>query len=310
MKIKKSLLKHVFPKASIEARLAAIRGEKTLSPGDLVTVLFILTHDTEVEVAKKAATALEYLGEAVVMAALASGLAPETVNHLAKVFIRNEKILNLIVLDENISDDTLKALASSGPHSVVEILVECENILIKPFILPALKENPCVTTELLERATGPKDNTANAVPEPMDGFDDGDIMGLYQMIQNMNVGDKIKLALTGNKEARTTLLKQSNKVVSRSVIRNPRITEDEVVMVTQTRSVSDEILREVARNEEWLKNYAIKRGLAFNPKTPIQITLRILAKLNIKDLAILAKSKGVPGIITAAAGKIVDRKKN
>ncbi|MEE9542671.1 MAG: hypothetical protein V3V95_02675, partial [Thermodesulfobacteriota bacterium] len=143
-----------------------------------------------------------------------------------------------------------------------------------------------------------------------DYFDEGGSTSLYQMIQSMTVGDKIKLALTGNKEARGTLLKQSNKVVSRSVVRNPRITEDEVVKITQTRSVADEILREIARNDEWLKSYPIKRGLAFNPKTPVQISLRLLAKLNVKDLATLSTSKGVPNVVAAAARKIVDRKKN
>jgi hypothetical protein len=310
MKIKKSLLKYVFPKASIEARLAAIRGEKTLSPGDFVTVLFILTHDTEQQVVSEAASALKLCPEPTVMAALGEGLASEVIAYIAESFPENEKVLDLLVLDENIDDETLTEIASGGPTSVIDVIAECERLLKKPFVLPALKQNPNVTPDIIERVSETGSMAEDAASDAlMDDYDDEDSLGIYQMIQSMSVGDKIKLALTGNKEARSTLLKQSNKVVSRSVIRNPRITEDEVVQVTQTRSVSDEILREIARNEEWLKSYPIKRGLAFNPKTPVQVTLRLMSKLNVKDLAVLSKSKGVPNIVAAAARKIADRKK-
>ncbi len=325
MKIKKSLLKYVFPKAPIEARLAAIRGEKNLTPIDFITVLFILTHDTEAEVSKAAAAALKACPENLVMSALAGGLASEAVSFIAQNFSKSEKVLGLVALDDNLDNETLSVVAAAGPLSVLEILIECVTTLKKPGVLPALRGNPNASRELIARAeelssaTGDTGELSAGKVESHkpkkaklqdDYFDEGGSTSLYQMIQSMTVGDKIKLALTGNKEARGTLLKQSNKVVSRSVVRNPRITEDEVVKITQTRSVADEILREIARNDEWLKSYPIKRGLAFNPKTPVQITLRLLAKLNVKDLATLSTSKGVPNVVAAAARKIVDRKKN
>jgi hypothetical protein len=255
------------------------------------------------------------------MAALAKGLASEVVKFIAQNYQKSEKVLGMVALDDNIDDETLVVLASGGPLSVIEIFIESETVLKKPGVLPALRTNPNVPRDLIARAeeltsaageesTGELDqHKAKEADFQDDGFDEAGSTGLYQMIQHMTVGDKIKLALTGNKEARGTLLKQSNKVVSRSVVRNPRITEDEIVKITQTRSVSDEILREIARNDEWLKSYPIKRGLAFNPKTPVQVSLRLLAKLNVKDLAAHSNSKGVPGIVVAAARKIVDRKK-
>ena len=67
MKIKKSLLKYVFPKASIDVRLAVIRGDRELASVDLVTVLYILTHDTSIEVSREAARALKSCSESTVM---------------------------------------------------------------------------------------------------------------------------------------------------------------------------------------------------------------------------------------------------
>ncbi len=324
MKIKKSLLKYVFPKASIETRLAVIRGDRELVPVDLVTVLYILTHDTSIEVSREAVRALRSCSESTVMTALSRGLAPEITRYIARSFSGSEKVLDMVALDDNVDDETLCALASGGPLSVIEILVEREKVLMKPGLLTALRSNPKATYDLINRAeelisTGGAGrmesdggDISGAIPDVLtdDGFNELDSTSLYQMIQHMSVGDKVKLALTGNKEARSTLIKQSNKVVSKSVVRNPRITEDEIVKITQTRSVPDELLREIARNDEWLKSYPIKRGLVFNPKTPVQVTLRLLSKLNVKDLALLSKSKGVPGIVVAGARKIVDRKNN
>jgi hypothetical protein len=132
---------------------------------------------------------------------------------------------------------------------------------------------------------------------------------LYQMVQAMSVAERVKLAMKGNKEARGLLIKQTNKVVSKSVIRNPRITDEEIIKLTQSKSTSDELLREIARNDEWLKNYNIKKGLAFNSKTPVPISLKIIMGLTERDLKDLARSKNVPNVISTAARRTADLKK-
>lgn len=131
---------------------------------------------------------------------------------------------------------------------------------------------------------------------------------LYKKVQHLNVSEKIKLALLGNKEARDILLKDSNKLVSSTVLKNPRITEDEVTKVVNSRSISDDILRQVAGNKEWLKKYPIKLGMATNPKTPLTIAMRLLNQLNEKDVHHLAKSKNVSSALSSAAKKIVIQK--
>jgi hypothetical protein len=319
MKLKKSILKYIFPKATVERRLALIRLELDLVPEDLITAVFVLTYDNDPVVSKEAREGFLAISENTVMKALSKDLAPEVISYIAENFPLSERVFDILALNSGTDDRTLVRLAGTCPLGALEIFVESARILRIPQVLSALKSNPNATSEVINRAEeqtkamGVNGEVKASMPESLtDEHDEQDIeeiLGLYQLVQSMSVGDKIKLALTGNKEARGILIKQSNKVVSRSVVRNPRITEDEIAQVTQTRSIADEILREIARNDEWLKNYAIRKGLVFNPKTPIQISLRLLAKLNNKDLAILAKSKGVPNVVTVSASKIVDRNK-
>lgn len=132
---------------------------------------------------------------------------------------------------------------------------------------------------------------------------------LYQAIQTMNVGQKIKLALLGNKEARTMLIKDSNKIVATSVIKSPKITDGEVVAIANMRTVYDEIIRVIARTAEWTRHYSVQSALANNPKTPFPIALRFARSLNLSDLDKLARNKNVPSQLAKIAKQMFEERR-
>ena len=130
----------------------------------------------------------------------------------------------------------------------------------------------------------------------------------YQEIQDLSVPDKVKLAMSGDKEARSILIKDSNKQIQTAVLDSPRITEPEIVAIANSRNVGEDILRKIASNRDWMKNYQIRVGLVNNPKTPLTIGLRIISTLMMSDLKRLAKSKGVSSVLTAAANRYLIKK--
>jgi len=131
----------------------------------------------------------------------------------------------------------------------------------------------------------------------------------YKLCQELGVGEKIKIALSGDKEWRTILIKDSNKLVSGAVIKNPRITEAEVLTIAKSKIQNDEILRVICMNKEWLKNYQIRKALVENSKTPLPSALRFMSTLTEKDLAALAKSKNVGTVISTQARRNLLAKK-
>lgn len=133
----------------------------------------------------------------------------------------------------------------------------------------------------------------------------GDSINLYQQIQSMTVAEKVKFALSAGKEARSLLLKDSNKQVSLAVIGSPKITEEEILLIAQSRNTSDDILRIILKNRDWLKNYAICLALVTNPKTPIAVSVSLIPRLNKRDLGVLAKSKNVAEAVRANARKVL-----
>jgi hypothetical protein len=135
--------------------------------------------------------------------------------------------------------------------------------------------------------------------------DDLDALTKYQMVQELSVGDKIKLAMSGDKEWRSLLVKDSNKQVSGAVLKNPRITEKEVLILCQNRSSNEELIRIILLNREWLKNYSIRLALVAHPRTPLSQAIRFLSTLGEKDLRKISKSRNVSSALTNACRRIL-----
>lgn len=128
------------------------------------------------------------------------------------------------------------------------------------------------------------------------------------MSLDLKVAEKIKVGLTGDKEWRNLLIKDANKLVQGAVLKNPRITDGEVIMVARNKQSSDEMIRLILLNKDWMKLYEIKKALVWHPKTPLPKALRLVGFLNLKDLKDLVRSRNVQTAISTAARKELERK--
>ncbi len=128
---------------------------------------------------------------------------------------------------------------------------------------------------------------------------------LYFKIGQMKVGEKIKLAMMGNREARTLLIRDTNRLISRFVLRNPRITEDEIIGVARNRNIDSDILRLIGDQKNWARNYQVRLGLVMNPKTPLTTALHFVRRLNERDLRFIAKSKNISATVVVQARRIL-----
>ena len=129
-------------------------------------------------------------------------------------------------------------------------------------------------------------------------------ISLIRRIMLMNTRDRMKLAVKGDREARGILIRDSNKIVSSAVINNPRITEHEVENIAAMRTVSDDVLRLIALNRGWARQYPIIHNLARNPRTPIPTAMHILPRIRSKDLQTLAQSKNVSEAVRRQAYRL------
>ncbi|HVY55977.1 MAG TPA: hypothetical protein VHC46_09500 [Thermodesulfobacteriota bacterium] len=128
-------------------------------------------------------------------------------------------------------------------------------------------------------------------------------------ISMLNIGQKIKLSIMGNREARSILIKDPNRIVSKAVLKNPRLTDSEIVLISQSKIVNEEILREIADSRKWARLYQVKLALVNNPKTPPHVSINLVRQLRDFDLRSLRWNKNLPGVISTAVKQIVQERK-
>jgi hypothetical protein len=131
---------------------------------------------------------------------------------------------------------------------------------------------------------------------------------LFNLVQKMSVFQKIKLGRMGNKEARGLLVRDRNKIVAMAAVTSPKITDNELFSIAQSRNVNDEVIRIVSANREVTRNYRVKLALATNPKCPQATAMKLVNYLQDKDLRTLMKSKDVPTAVSAHARRILTKK--
>ena len=130
-------------------------------------------------------------------------------------------------------------------------------------------------------------------------------ISLIRRVMLMTVKDRVKLGLKGDREARSILIRDSNRVVASAVIHNPRVTDQEAENIASMRTVSDEVLRIIAMNRAWARSYPIIHNLARNPRTPIPTAINILPRIHTKDLQNISQNRNVSEAVRRQAYRLV-----
>jgi hypothetical protein len=233
-----------------------------------------------------------------------------------------ERITLLFCLSKD-PESTVKSSAIEEmkllPQAV--ILVYADSVDAHPLVLEMLSRIGFVCTSAIEIPTDQSDQSdqtdlsdqsdqseAEEDAEPVNAESE-EFLSKYKMAQVMGIGEKIKMALTGDKEWRALLVKDANKLVSGGVIKNPRITESEVLAMVKAGIQNDEIIRLICANREWVKNYNLRKALISNSRTPIQNAMRYLDTMGEKDLAAFAKSKNISSVLSTMAKRVLLNKK-
>ena len=113
-----------------------------------------------------------------------------------------------------------------------------------------------------------------------------------------------------SREMRAILVRDPSKVISMAVLSSPKVTEVEVESFARMASLSEDVLRTIGTNRGWLKNYSILVALARNPKTPLGVSMNLMARLTDRDLTMLSVDRNVPDPVRVAARKrIMDSSK-
>src|SRR6185312_13184255 len=133
-------------------------------------------------------------------------------------------------------------------------------------------------------------------------------ISLERKIAVMAVGEKVQLALHGNRDARQLLMRERAGVIQSSLVRNSKITLDEVQALARAPQLAPDTAETLAQHPVYGASPQIAMALVRNPRTPLPIATQLVAKLGPADLRTVAKGLGVRMQVAAVARKrLVER---
>ena len=134
------------------------------------------------------------------------------------------------------------------------------------------------------------------------------VIPLYARMAEMTVSQKIRCATLGTAAERLLCVRDANRLVAAAAAKSPLLKEPEAVQISASRAVSEDVLRLLAMNKDFTRNYQIKLNLVSNPRTPFTFASRLVPMLRESELKMLAKSKNVTGAISTAVRQQLSKK--
>jgi hypothetical protein len=126
------------------------------------------------------------------------------------------------------------------------------------------------------------------------------LRGLPQM-------DKILLAVKADRTERAFLLQDNDPRVLLSILRNPRLTVEEVVRLAKSSFLTYQIAEVIMKTGQWMANLDVRLALIHNPKTPQPFSLRILPTLPDSEIKAIARAGTSMALKQAALKRLQGR---
>ena len=112
----------------------------------------------------------------------------------------------------------------------------------------------------------------------------------WDRIRALSQIEKLLLAVKADRSERGLLLQDNDPRVLLSLLRNPRLTVDEVVRVAKSSFLTYQVAEVIMKTTQWMASLDVRLGLIHNPKTPPAFALRILPTLPDADVRAIARA--------------------
>jgi hypothetical protein len=184
---------------------------------------------------------------------------------------------------------------AGGDSLCVEVLPEAA--------APLAESVERICAELPPDATTERRGVRLLADAPARAPSDGTLMALDRKIAAMSVGEKIRAATHGNRDERVLLGRDRAGPVQAALLRNPKVTVDEVLALARAPHLSPDAAEAMAEHPSWSNSAQVSFALVRNPRTPLPLAVELVGRLLPSDLRVVAKGLGVRSQVAQAARK-------
>jgi len=156
----------------------------------------------------------------------------------------------------------------------------------------------------------PDEHVARLMARPADDSSDDTIekrQNIWDRVRALSQMEKILLAIKADRTERALLLQDNDPRVLLSLLRNPRLTVDEVARLAKSSFLNFQIADVIIKTTQWMSNLDVRLGLIHNPKTPPAYALRILPTLPESEVRSIARAGSNMQLKTAALRQLQGR---
>lgn len=130
---------------------------------------------------------------------------------------------------------------------------------------------------------------------------------MWERMRSMTQTEKLLLAIKADRPERAVLLQDNDPRVLLSLLRNPRITVDEVARLAKSSYLNFQIAEVISKTGHWMSSLDVRLGLIHNAKTPQPLALRILPTLPDSEVRNIARGGTNMTIKTAALRQLAGK---
>jgi len=114
------------------------------------------------------------------------------------------------------------------------------------------------------------------------------------------IGRRVAIARRASRTTLRLLLCETHPLIVRALLFNPRLVEDDVVVLAASTEVEVEALQAIASHPNWCDRCQVKRALLSNSRTPIQVALQMVQRMGREELELLSPRVAFPAIVRIA----------
>jgi len=129
----------------------------------------------------------------------------------------------------------------------------------------------------------------------------------WERMRGLSQTEKLLLAIKAERSERAILLQDNDPRVLLSLLRNPRLTVDEVVRVAKSSYLNFQIADVISKTGQWMSSLDVRLALIHNAKTPQPLALRILPTLPDAEVRNIARMGTNMALKTAALRQLAGK---
>ena len=130
---------------------------------------------------------------------------------------------------------------------------------------------------------------------------------LKDVVRDLRLGDRITLARLATSAVLPLLLVDDDRRVLEAALQNRRLREEDLVRVLGRDDVPKPLLETCPASPRWAGNYAVRRALVLQPRTPLPVAMLQISSLVPRDLRRVADTPGLRPLVRAAARGVLEK---